>query len=258
MKTYSKVSVLIVAILLLSACAGTASATPEAALQNVYTAAALTLAVQASNVTATTTTMPTIVLPTTQMLPTYNSSLPTSTTAPSLVSYSANSTTNGCNNSVYVSDVTIPDGTVLTAGEAFTKTWQLQNTGTCDWDENYLVVFVSGSQMDGESTEIDQDVVSGATGDISVSLVAPSTAGTYTGYWKMADSDGTSFGQSVYVQIMVSSTSTSTATATSTTESDEATSTPTPTTQATSTFTAVTAPTSTPTETPTPSSATSE
>jgi hypothetical protein len=245
MKTTSKFSFLILCILLLSACGGTASATPEAALQNVYTAAAMTLSVQASTPTATITAMPT-----TQVLPTYNT-LPTSTTA-SLVSYSSVSTANGCNNAIYVSDVTITDGTVLAPGEAFTKTWKFQNTGTCDWDEDYLIVFVSGSDMDGETTEIDQDVLSGATGNISVSLIAPSTEGTYTGYWRLATSDSAAFGQSVYVQIVVSddaSTATPTATATDTTES---TSTPTATTQPTSTFTATSAPTSVPTEALTP------
>ena len=58
--------------------------------------------------------------------------------------------------------------------------------------------------MDGETTEIDQDVFSGSVGDISVSLVAPDTEGTYIGYWKMADSDGNVFGQWVYVMIVVS------------------------------------------------------
>ena len=254
MKTYPKFSVVTLLVFLLSACAGTASATPEAAaLPNIYTAAAMTLAVQANTVPATTTPIPTIILPTTQVSPTYNA-LPTSTIQ-SVISYSSNSTANGCNNSIYVSDVTIADGTVFAPGEAFTKTWKFKNTGTCDWDEDYLIIFVSGSDMDGETTEIDQDVLSGATGNISVSLVAPTTEGTYTGYWKMADSDGTVFGQSVYVMIVVSddaSTSTATATATSTTESTASTSTPTATPQATATFTVTTEPTAVPTETPTP------
>ena len=250
MKPYTKPSLFLLFVLLLSACSGTTSATPEAVLQDAYTAAAMTLTVQTGTPIATMTSMPTIALPTTQLLQTIEP-LPTSTTLPSQVAYSSASTAIGCNNAAYVSDVTIADGTTLAAGEEFIKTWEFQNTGTCSWDEDYLIVFFSGSQMSGETTEIDQEVTSGATGEISVSLVAPSTAGTYTGYWSLATSDGTAFGQSVYVQIVVSSSVTMTATVTSTFESGVATSTPTATTQPTST----TVPTSTPTETPIPTTA---
>lgn len=251
MKPYTKPSLLLLFVLLFSACSGTASATPEAALQDAYTAAAMTLAVQAGTPTAMPTSMPTITLPTTQPLPTIDA-LPTSTTIPGQIASSTVSAANGCNNAIYVSDVTIADGTTLAAGEEFTKTWEFQNNGTCDWDEDYLIVFVNGSQMSGETTEIDQEVVSGATGDVSVSLVAPSTAGTYTGYWRLATSDGTAFGQSVYVQIVVSSSATTTVTATSTTESSEATSTPTATTQSISTFSATSEPATSHSETPIP------
>ena len=45
--------------------------------------------------------------------------------------YSASATQSKCDNSVYLSDVTIPDGTTVTAGATFTKTWKIKNTGTC-------------------------------------------------------------------------------------------------------------------------------
>ncbi len=34
---------------------------------------------------------------------------------------------------ILVEDVTYPDNTRLNAGEKFTKTWKLQNVGTCTW-----------------------------------------------------------------------------------------------------------------------------
>ncbi|MGE5375455.1 MAG: hypothetical protein ACM3XO_10390 [Bacteroidota bacterium] len=45
------------------------------------------------------------------------------------VSYNS-ATANGCNHAGYISDVTIPDETVLAPGESFNKTWEFQNTGT--------------------------------------------------------------------------------------------------------------------------------
>ena len=34
----------------------------------------------------------------------------------------------------FISDVTIPDGSKIVAGTSFTKTWRIQNSGTCKWD----------------------------------------------------------------------------------------------------------------------------
>src|SRR5512134_1724440 len=47
---------------------------------------------------------------------------------------------------LFVEDVTYPDNTRLTAGEKFTKSWKIQNTGGCTWS-GYTVAFVSGDQM---------------------------------------------------------------------------------------------------------------
>ena len=53
---------------------------------------------------------------------------------------------------VFVADMTIPDDTKLSAGEAFTKTWKLRNSGTCTWNEFYSLEFVSGDQMSSPLT----------------------------------------------------------------------------------------------------------
>lgn len=233
---------------LLWACGANAPATEEVDLSNVYTAAASTLAAQKNAATETGTPTPVATM-TAYSSPTYSL---TSPTAQNTIagSYSSATTANGCNNSIYVSDVTIADGSVLAPGESFTKTWEFQNTGTCSWNEDYLLTFVSGNAMDGETTAIDQDVPVGYTGDISVILIAPSTEGTYTGYWRLADENGNAFGQSVYVMIVVSDdAATTTPTSTSTTESTESeatsTSEPTATAAPTATFTATPIPTET-------------
>jgi next-to-BRCA1 protein 1 len=122
------------------------------------------------------------------------------------------------------------------AGESFTKTWEFQNSGTCEWNKDYQLTFVSGSEMHGETAEIDQDVSSGSVADLSVSMIAPASEGTYTGYWRLADEDGNVFGQSVYVLVVVS---------------DEA-ATLTPTTTPTATARSTSAPTATPTQTSAP------
>lgn len=102
-----------------------------------------------------------------------------------------------------VTSETIPDGTNFTAGESFTKTWTFRNDGYCDWNEDYTIDFKSGTQMGGPdsqdiNTEIDPDELI----TISLDLTAPSTEGTYTGYWQLKTDDGVGFGK-VWVTIDV-------------------------------------------------------
>ncbi len=64
----------------------------------------------------------------------------TLTPNPSSLSY-------GCNNLGFIRDVTVSSGTEMSPGESFTKTWQVANTGTCDWLSGYRLVPVSGEEL---------------------------------------------------------------------------------------------------------------
>ncbi len=248
MKTQRIAIALTLLALLISACGASETATPteEITVDAVYTQVALTLSAQPPAATAT--LAPTLAsIPTIAILPTsLNSATPFSGTTYSI---SSSSSAVGCDNSAYLSDVTIPDGTVLTPGATFTKTWSLQNTGSCEWTTSYSMVFYSGNAMSGVTTSLSAAVSVGSSGSVSVEMTSPTTAGSYTGYWRLQNASGTSFGESVYVQIVVSG-STSTPTSTPTVTSEESASTSTSTTEPTAT----TAPTNTPepivTETP--------
>jgi hypothetical protein len=112
---------------------------------------------------------------------------PTNTAVPTAVSY--------CDWVAFVKDVTIPDGTQLSAGEVFTKTWRLQNRGTCTWTPDYMLVFSGGDPM-GSTTAVRLPgyVAPGQTVDVSVTLTAPDSTGTYTGYWMLRNPSGALFG----------------------------------------------------------------
>jgi hypothetical protein len=105
---------------------------------------------------------------------------------------------------IFVEDVTIPDGTVISPGAAFTKTWKLQNGGSTTWSTSYSLAFVDGVQM-GSTTSVplSQSVPPGAQINISVDLLAPTDPGSYQGYWKMQNASGHSFDDVVYVLITV-------------------------------------------------------
>ena len=118
--------------------------------------------------------------------------------------------------SEFVADVTVPDGTHFAPGAVFRKTWRLRNSGTCTWDDAYRLAFLSGDRMSGPRSAPlgDQDLRPDTLGlfptvqpgeeiDLSVMLIAPESAGTYRGQWQLFAPDGTTFGTAPFVQIQV-------------------------------------------------------
>lgn len=100
-----------------------------------------------------------------------------------------------CNAVGFVKDVTVPDGTELTAGAKFTKTWRLINNGTCTWTSAYDLVFVDGSVMGAPAAvALKGDVRPGEMVDLSVDLVAPAAGGVYKGSWMLRDASDKNFG----------------------------------------------------------------
>ncbi|HJS20009.1 MAG TPA: NBR1-Ig-like domain-containing protein [Anaerolineales bacterium] len=149
--------------------------------------------------TATPTlSLPTFVPATSTPIPPTNTPPPTSTA----VVY--------CDWVMFLKDVTIPDGSKMGPGEVFTKTWRLQNRGTCTWTSDYYLVFVNGSQM-GPTTSVRLPgrVAPGQTVDVSVTLTAPNSLGRQVGYWMLRNPSGALFGygnnaeKAFYVDIKV-------------------------------------------------------
>jgi hypothetical protein len=94
-----------------------------------------------------------------------------------------------------VSDVTIPDGTVVLADTNFTKTWRVRNTGVCAWTKGYALVFWDGEQLGApDAILLRSEVVPGQTVDLPLVMTAPSSAGLHAGYWRFRDPNGFLFG----------------------------------------------------------------
>lgn len=134
---------------------------------------------------ATATQVPATSLPTLPPpLPTHTPIPPTSTPVPL-----------PCNLASFVSDVTVKDGTSFTAGEAFTKTWKIKNMGSCSWTKDYTLYFSSGNSMSAPaSVNFPETVKPGESVSLSVSMVAPSSTGDYTGKWMFKSGGGSTFG----------------------------------------------------------------
>lgn len=175
----------------------------------IYTNAAMTfevqqLTLQASQPSATPTAIITIT-PLATVTPFPTLALP-SQSAFSTSTPLAGSSAVGCDNSVYISDVTIPDNTVVTPGQALTKTWRVQNNGTCAWTATYQITFILGDAMGGKATPIGVAVSPGGTVDISVAMVAPAKAGVAAGTWKLVNDKSQQFGTPLTIVVNVSGT----------------------------------------------------
>lgn len=199
-KTTALMTALMIAAPLMSACGGSdAEATPTMSPQEIQTMAVATFS---SGLTQTALAAPT------------DTPTPTSTVTPLVISTLANVTpfgtsfvaaipTAACYSMSYVSDVSIPDNTVMTAGQTFTKTWKIKNSGTCAWDTGFKFAFTGGDAMSGATYTLPQSVPANTEIDVSVNMTAPSTTGTIRGNWRMSTATGQFFGDEVFLVIIV-------------------------------------------------------
>lgn len=196
------VSTILFLALVLSACnlPGSTQEPEKPSAEVVLTAAAQTVEAKLTQAPVQNTATPQVVAPTNTTAP------PTVTLAVSPTTGSGGvvpTATSDCDDAEFVTDVTIPDGTVLDPNETFTKTWRLRNSGTCSWTPSYSVVFSNGNSMSGPTTQaLTGNVNPGQTMDISINLKAPATADDYVGYWSLRNAAGKNFA-TFYVDINV-------------------------------------------------------
>jgi hypothetical protein len=113
-----------------------------------------------------------------------------------------------CNNSAFEGDITIPDGTLLKPGVNFEKTWGLRNTGSCTWDDGYVLVYIGGSNPDldpynFEFKKSSDFVAAGQSINMTLKLTTPCTPGKYEGTWRMRNDQGFFFGTYLTVKVEV-------------------------------------------------------
>lgn len=121
----------------------------------------------------------------------------TMTPTPLAADPSPTSTSTACSDAArFVADVTVPDNSQVEPGTGFVKTWRVENSGTCTWDGRYRLAHTGGDLLGAISPNLPlpATVAPGQAIDLSVSLVAPATAGPYRGDWKLRNAQGVHFG----------------------------------------------------------------
>jgi len=123
---------------------------------------------------------------------------------------------NSCTNeAVFLEHVTIPVNAIMTPNWIFTKTWRVQNTGTCNW-EGYDMIYISGDLLGATSPKAVPIVTAGSIADIGIDLLAPGISGSYSSTWRLRTAEGVIFGPDLYFQIIIPQPDTPTPTTTQT------------------------------------------
>jgi len=128
---------------------------------------------------------------------------PTDTAVPTNNPFEATPTDITCDDAIWVADVTVPDGTEMTAGQDFVKTWMVRNTGSCTWGTGYTLIHGYDERLDGVAEPLTTAVAPGEEVEVSVRFKAPANTGEHRSYWRMQNAAGSAFGEFLFVSIVV-------------------------------------------------------
>jgi len=188
---------------LLCACGGTAPVEPTIDVNAIHTFAAETVAAE---FTQTARAVPPTSAATATEAATdvpEATALPTETAVPTNNPFVSTPTEITCDDAVWVADVTVPDGTEMTPGQDFVKTWMIRNTGSCTWGTGYTLIHGYDERLDGVAEPLTNAVAPGEEVEVSVRFRAPSGVGEHRSYWRMQNTGGSAFGEFLYVAIVV-------------------------------------------------------
>src|SRR5215207_2421272 len=101
-------------------------------------------------------------------------------------------------------DVNVPDGTTMSRGQDFVKTWKVKNNGSCPWGAGYRLVYAGyADDMSGQFQPLTEVVQPGQEVDVSVQFQAPDETGEYLSAWQMENPTGVTFPEIIFVKILV-------------------------------------------------------
>lgn len=207
-KSMTAIAVLMLLSVFLSACNLSAANPTQIGPDQINTIAAQTveaLTTQMAPPPATATNTPEPPTATPQVTETPTLAIPTLNLTPgalatnTLIPIATLPGSTECNKVFFLSDVNVPDGTVFKPETKFTKTWKIQNSGSCTWTSLYSAVPFSNDPTSPSITgdnefKVKANVMPGGILEVTVVMVAPKEEGTYTQVWKMQDDQGNYFG----------------------------------------------------------------
>jgi Ig-like domain from next to BRCA1 gene len=139
---------------------------------------------------------PTQILATTTPVPAIFTSVPTVTVTSTVAGPCTN-------NLEFLQDVTIPDNTTISLGSTIDKQWLVKNSGTCNWDSTYHIKWVGGDPLSANQEQVLYPARAGTQATLQILFTAPTVEGTYESAWQAYGPDGTTFGDPIYMKVIV-------------------------------------------------------
>lgn len=132
----------------------------------------------------------------------------TTTTASSTTLPITEPTPNTVISASFVSDLNIPDGTIIVPRKTFIKMWKIKNTGNVDWPLGSHLLFNGGSILRPYPiSRPDCFAVPVISPDeetcVTAELQAPDSPGQYTSFFCLCTPDGERFGDNIWCTIKV-------------------------------------------------------
>nr|CAG4641173.1 EOG090X0CQ9 [Eulimnadia texana] len=103
----------------------------------------------------------------------------------------------------FIQDVTIGEGESVPPNTDFKKCWRVANSGEERWPDGCQLIFTGGSKLSIVDRVPAPSLGPGEVSDLSVDMKSPEAAGIYQGKWRMMTSNGSYFGDTIWVIISV-------------------------------------------------------
>jgi hypothetical protein len=102
----------------------------------------------------------------------------------------------GCTNVAVVDrHLSINDGALLQPNTLYAKVWRLKNIGTCTWNTNYVLTFVSGDDSLAQpDIPLPNEVQPEQTVEVRVNFETPGQGSVISGNWMLKSDTGVIFG----------------------------------------------------------------
>lgn len=103
----------------------------------------------------------------------------------------------------FLSDLTIPDGSEVSAGATMDKRWEVQNNGSCNWTEGYTLRLIAGVDLGANPQQALFPARSGTHAIVRLVFQAPIEPGNYRSAWQAHTPSGDAFGDPIFIDFTV-------------------------------------------------------
>lgn len=109
-----------------------------------------------------------------------------------------------CSDSLsYIGDLTIPDGSIIQPGASIDKRWEVENSGSCNWEAGYTLRLIAGEELGAGNPQALVPARSGTRAVIRILFHAPQEEGNYRSAWQAFNPQDQPFGDPIFMDIVV-------------------------------------------------------